>query len=250
VTVILLYHHILPEGGAAGYSEEDGLTFRHTPEAFRFHLTELRRRGYRFESVDGLVQKLNGGAPEDPRSAFVTFDDGWRNQHEHALPILRALGIPATFFVTTDHLRRGVPCAKRMGKDELLALADAGMTIGSHTRTHPNLVRLDDERLEDELRGSRQDLEDLLGKPVTLFAYPGGSLDARVVRAVRRAGYEAACSSFGPARNDATSIFWMYRDVISESMRSLRDRYRLSPVARRLLTFRVERRLRDSLHRA
>ncbi|WP_170319438.1 polysaccharide deacetylase family protein [Polyangium spumosum] len=248
--MILLYHHILPEGPAPGFAEEDGLTFRHSPEGLRFHLTELRRRGYRFGSLDGLVRQLDGGAREDVRSAFVTFDDGWRNQYEHALPILRALGIPATFFVTTSHLREESACAKRMGPAELRALADAGMTIGSHTRTHPDLARLDDTRLDDELRGSRQDLEDLLGKPVTLFAYPGGSLSARVVRAVRRAGYEAACSSYGPARNDATSIFWMYRDVISESMRSLRDRYRLSPVARALLTFRVERRLREGLHRA
>lgn len=247
--MILLYHHVLPEGDAAGLSAEDGLFFRHSPEAFRFHLEELRRRGYRFGSVEGLVRKIHDGIAEDDRSAFVTFDDGWRNQYEHALPILRARGIPATFFVTTDHLRKGVTCAKRMGPAELRALVDAGMTIGSHTRTHPDLVRLDDTRLEDELRGSRQDLEDLLGRPVTLFAYPGGSLSARVVRAVRRAGYEAACSSFGPARNDATSIFWLYRDVISASMQSPRDRYRLSPVARRLLTFRVEGRLRASLHR-
>ncbi|MDI1483080.1 polysaccharide deacetylase family protein [Polyangium sp. y55x31] len=247
--MILLYHHVLPEGDAAGLSAEDGLFFRHSPAAFRFHLEELQRRGYRFGSVEDLVRKIGDGIAEDDRSAFVTFDDGWRNQHEHALPILRALGIPATFFVTTDHLRKGVTCAKRMGPAELQALVDAGMTIGSHTRTHPDLVQLDDTRLEDELRGSRQDLEDLLGRPVTLFAYPGGSLSARVVRAVRRAGYEAACSSFGPARNDATSIFWLYRDVLSESMQSPRDRYRLSPVARRLLTFRVERRLRASLHR-
>ncbi|MDI1433158.1 polysaccharide deacetylase family protein [Polyangium sorediatum] len=247
--MILLYHHILPEGDDAGFSAEDGLTFRHSPEAFRFHLEELRRRGYRFGSLDQLVRQLDDGIAEDDRSAFVTFDDGWRNQHEYALPILRALGISATFFVTTDHLRQGVSCAKRMGPAELRTLVDAGMTIGSHTRTHPDLARLDETRLEDELRGSRQDLEDLLGKPVTLFAYPGGSLSARVVRAVRRAGYEAACCSFGPARNDATSLFWMYRDVISASMRSPRDRYRLSPLARQLLTFRVERRLRASLHR-
>jgi peptidoglycan/xylan/chitin deacetylase (PgdA/CDA1 family) len=207
------------------------------------------RRGVRFVSLDELVRRLNSGPDEEPRIAAVTFDDGWTDQYDHALPVLERLRVPATFFVTTEHLRHGREIPGKMGRDVIQSLARQGVAIGSHTRTHPHLPGVDeDAKLFDEVRGSKQDLEDLLGKPVTLFAYPGGAFNARVARAVRFAGYEAACSCLGPARNDATSLYWLYRGVLSDSMRTLRDRYLLSAFLPDALAFMVRRRLRMMLH--
>ena len=67
-----------------------------------------------------------------------------------------------------------------MGWGELARLAEVGWEIGSHTRTHPGLPRLDDEPLRDELEGSRAEVEEHLGRPCRSLAYPYGDLDGRV----------------------------------------------------------------------
>ena len=68
-----------------------------------------------------------------------------------------------------------------------------GMEIGCHTRSHPRLTELDDDRLRDEVGDARKQLQDLLDDPIASFAYPYGDHDQRVVEAVRDAGYAAAC---------------------------------------------------------
>jgi peptidoglycan/xylan/chitin deacetylase (PgdA/CDA1 family) len=79
-----------------------------------------------------------------------------------------------------------------MGWEELGRLAEAGWEIGSHTRTHPRLPTLGGGALEDELAGSRTDLEERLGVPCRSLAYPYGAADRRVAQAARAAGYAAA----------------------------------------------------------
>jgi peptidoglycan/xylan/chitin deacetylase (PgdA/CDA1 family) len=82
--------------------------------------------------------------------------------------------------------------------DEVADLAAHGWEIGSHTRTHPRLPDLDDRALAAELRGSRADCADALGRSCDAIAYPYGALDARVVAAAAAAGYRAAASPPGP----------------------------------------------------
>src|SRR2546423_1506780 len=72
------------------------------------------------------------------------------------------------------------------------SVAGAGWEIGSHTRSHPHLPALPPDSLEEELKGSRERLEDALGLPCRSIAYPYGDVNRRVVRAAERAGYEAA----------------------------------------------------------
>jgi len=81
--------------------------------------------------------------------------------------------------------------------DGLRSLAERGVEIGSHTRTHPNLRTLSDDELRDELRTSREEIEDELGRPCTSLAYPYGQFDERVRRATERAGYESAFGIVG-----------------------------------------------------
>ena len=200
------------------------------------------------EQLADCVRTIRETGAEAPGVAQLTFDDGWLDNYRYALPILRDLGLTATFFVTTEHLHGGVDDPKKMTRDQLAELVDAGMTIGGHTRSHATLTRLAEDEATNEIAGCKEDLERSLGITVDLFAYPGGAFNASVARIVREAGYAAACSVLGPARNDASSTYWMYRDVLTEEMSSPRDRYRLSPGARRLLEFRVKRRLARQLN--
>ncbi len=131
------------------------------------------------------------GAPGRGAAIAVTFDDGYADFVEHALPVLLAHRLPATLYVDTDAI--GSP--GRLTRDEVRAVAAAGVEIGAHTRSHPDLRRCEDSALSAELTGSRAILEDLLSAPVTSLAYPFGLHDARVVRAARAAGFSTAVTT-------------------------------------------------------
>ncbi len=248
--MILLYHHIAPADTIPGSAErvrDDGWSFTHSPETFEFQLRELRRRAYRFVSLSQLVDEIQASGKERHESVAVTFDDGWVDNYTFAFPLLKKLEIPATFFVTTDHLREGRQVPARMNCGQLRELAAQGMTVGSHTRTHPDLTRIPDATAREEIAGSKADLERALQLTVDFFAYPGGAFNTRVAVLAHEAGYRAACSVLGPKANDTGSLYWLYRDLLSPGLDTIGDYYRLSRIARKFLAFRVSRRLKRCL---
>jgi len=140
------------------------------------------------------------------RALHVTFDDAFRSVAS-ALPTLRRLGVPATVFACSDHAEDGGPLGVEelvdqvkanpaelatMRWDELRALVDEGIEVGSHTASHPHLIRLEDMELRRELLESRERIEDELGRRCRFLAYPFGEEDDRVRAAARAAGYLAA----------------------------------------------------------
>jgi peptidoglycan/xylan/chitin deacetylase (PgdA/CDA1 family) len=184
----LVYH-----GVAEASDGDDPKRLLTSPEHLEAHLRLLQRRGYRFLTAEEL---LDEGGPQ-PRTAVVTFDDGWQNWLTRALPVLRRLGVRATFYVCPGLL--GLPHPELAGAEGALldeegarALGAAGMELGSHTLTHPDLRKVDDEALAFELAESKTAVERLTGRPCRTFAYPYGLYDRRVVQAVAAAGYERA----------------------------------------------------------
>jgi len=246
--MILLYHHVAPLDAVPDDPDPLlGWNFRLSPEEFEFQLRRVRELGYRFTSLGDHVRELRATGREPSRTAQVTFDDGHVDNYLHALPVLRKLAIPATFFVTTDHLQRQVDDPDKMNVAQLRELLDAGMTVGGHTRSHRDLTLLPPAETRGEIEGCREDLAKSLGIEADLFAYPGGAFNARIADETREAGYVAACSVLGPMRNDRSSLYWLFRDTLTAGMDTPADRYRLSPFARRALEFRVRRRLRARL---
>jgi len=132
-------------------------------------------------------------AAPKPHDYVLTFDDGNISDHDIALPALAAHGLRARFFILTNRI--GLPGS--LDTDHLQALQAAGMTIGSHGTNHVAWPELDDAALSAELAGSRMKLEDICNQPVTEAGIPFGHYDARVLRALRGAGYAAAFSSDG-----------------------------------------------------
>ena len=124
------------------------------------------------------------------RAVVLTFDDGRDDSYTEALPILTRYELPATLYMPSDLV--GAP--GHLTKSQLVEMAAAGISIGAHSRTHPDLRTCRDTELDREVRGSRHELEDLLGRPVTSFAYPTGLFDDRVMNAVAAAGYRSAVS--------------------------------------------------------
>ena len=145
----------------------------------------------------------------------LSFDDGNASDYDIALPRLLARGLSADFFVLTGRIgQKG-----SLSVDQIHALAAAGMTVGSHGIAHLDWRRLDRAALEVELAGSRAALEALLECPVTTAGIPFGAYDARVLRALHRAGYGVAYSSDrGRMRTDA---FLRPRTSVRAGMNSL-----------------------------
>ncbi len=167
----------------------DGMTVRISTFAEQIGRLAADRARVPIVEVDDLMQRQAAGWP--PRSVAVTIDDAWADVHTNALSVLEGAAIPATLYVPTTLLGTG----EYMTHSQLRECVAGGMGIGGHSRSHADLRRCDDATLEREVRGCREDLEDLLGQPVTSFAYPFGHVDARVRNAAAAAGYTTALTT-------------------------------------------------------
>ena len=200
---VLMYHRV-----AAEVPAHDPYRNFVKAEVFDAQLGWLRRRGFRGVTVSALADALARGESLPDRSVAITFDDGYRDNLEVAWPLLRRHGFTATVFVVSGSVGgssefdrpHGYPPAAMLSSAELRELHGAGVEIGSHTVTHPeSLCALRSGSLQAELADSRAALEDIVGAPVTAFAYPHSQVDARVEAAVAAAGYRAACAGRGAA---------------------------------------------------
>lgn len=152
-------------------------------------LAESRRR-FRVVGIDEANALLTA-APAGARGVVLTFDDAWADNHANALGPLSGHRLPATLYAPSRLLgKRGY-----MTRSQLLEMSVGGVSIGAHSRTHADLRTCSPGELESEVRGSREDLENLLGKPVTSFAYPGGLFNDSVVAAVAAAGFTSAVTT-------------------------------------------------------
>jgi peptidoglycan/xylan/chitin deacetylase (PgdA/CDA1 family) len=248
--MILMYHHVCPADeipSAAATRATEGWQYNILPEDLAFQLAFLRRAGFRFVSLDDYVRSAVDADHGPQNLVAVTFDDGWLDNHTHAFPVLVAAGIPATFFVVSGPID-GADAARRMTTTMLRELVAAGMEIGGHTRTHPNLAALAERDLDPEIGGCRADLEGLLGQPVRFLAYPGGRFNDAVERCVARHGFRAACSVNPAGRNDRRARYRLSRDVFSARFDSWRDHLLLRPSGR--LAWRAARAMRAALRQS
>ena len=135
----------------------------------------------------------------DSRLVALYFDDAYVNQYREALPVLLKYEFRAAFSVITGSVGKGKDLMEYMDAGELETLADYGMEIASHTRTHPHLSgALTESQLQAEIAGSKQDLEDM-GFKVATLAYPYYEYDDNVIEYARAAGYTSARAGWSAA---------------------------------------------------
>ncbi len=161
-------------------------------ERFATQMRVLAERGYPVLSMGQFTKWLNGLKPVQTPAVLLTFDGGYLDQLENAVPALQAFKFPATFFPVSDYLDDEVADGTMMRRKDLLDLAKSGHTIGCHTHTHPDLTGLSVAEIEREVNGSKQILEDLLGQRVSAFCYPYGACNSRAASVVRQSGFEVA----------------------------------------------------------
>jgi len=190
VPMILMYH------GVAEVAEDPNQLCV-TPSRFAEQMAWLARRGLRGVGIGALVDAVRSGRHRG--LVGITFDDGYVNVLEAALPELLRHGFTASMFIISDRLGGSNewdegPAWPLMSADQVGELAAAGMEIGSHGATHQRLAGVSADQLEPEVTGSRVRLGELLGTRIRGFAYPYGSMDAAARHAVRDAGYDYACA--------------------------------------------------------
>lgn len=187
--VIFAYHgvEIAPPGAANG-------EMCVSPAALDRHLRLLRQWGYRLVPFGELAKKVMDGGGGG--CAALTFDDGFVGCATFLPSILRRHDAGATVFVVSEWLGRrhpDAPWARIVDASELRLLAAAGIEVGSHAATHPRLDRLQYADAYAELRDSKESLENVLDRPVSVLAYPFGAANAVTREACRAAAYVAAC---------------------------------------------------------
>lgn len=190
---VLMYHAVTAE------PNRDIRRLSVHPAMFESQLRFLRTHGFTPMTFSGLGDVLRRGGRLPQHPVVLTFDDGYADFHREAFPRLAAHGFPATVFVTTGFVadaaeRAGHPLDTMLSWCQIQELASAGIEIGAHSHSHPQLDQLPGHALARELRDSRALLEDRLDRPVTTLAYPFGYCSPAVRRAVQDAGYELAAA--------------------------------------------------------
>ncbi len=241
--------------------------FTVTPRAFTEQLTRIADSGRTVVPLHRLVAALRGGHPLPERPLVLTFDDGYADFYWTAAPALSERELPATLFVTTGavHPPGGeaegslLPDAPMLTWRQITTLDALGVEIGGHSRTHPQLDTLPGRRLCEEIGGCKRELEDILGHPVSAFAYPHGYSSPAVRRKVQKAGWSSACAvanAFSSQADDPLRIarLTVMADTPAERFQDWLDGLGapLSPFPERLRTrgWRTYRRLRARLARS
>jgi peptidoglycan/xylan/chitin deacetylase (PgdA/CDA1 family) len=185
-----MYHYIsVPPEGADQYR----LDLSTSPQLFREQLKYLQENGYQTVDLYDLSLAIadKGQLPDKP--VIVTVDDGYRDNYENAFPILKELGMTATFFVATEFVDQNNP--NYMTWPMIEEMAQAGMRIEPHSKTHPDLTGQDRDFIIWEVLGSQETIASHIGSQPRYFAYPSGRYNDEVQQIVEELGFWGAVTT-------------------------------------------------------
>src|SRR6266481_1126517 len=191
---ILTYHHVGPRTRGTRIK---GLYV--SAKLFARQVAELKSAGFSTPIYGSVVGKESSQAPQ----VFLTFDDGFRDVFENALPAMQTHQFCGIQFLVSGLIGKTNEWQQKAG-DVIEPLMDeaqvrdwlaAGQQIGSHTQTHPRLTQLPPAAALEEISASKKAIEDRFGVPIKRFCYPYGDCNERVRDLVVEAGYETACTT-------------------------------------------------------
>ena len=211
---VLMYHKVSPD------TRTGGLGLRVPPEDFDWEMQYLKKNNYHTVSLGNVLDYFQSGKALPQKPIVITFDDGYKDNYQYAYPILKKYDYTATVFVVTsiigktnefDVKKHLQPENKMMDWSEIKSLATGGITIGSHTLTHPHLTQISQTEARQEIMESKNVLEKGLGKEVQFFCYPYGDNNDTVAKMVKEIGYRAAVTTQLGINNQDNDPYLMNR---------------------------------------
>jgi biofilm PGA synthesis lipoprotein PgaB len=192
--VILLYHHVASDTPSSTSVD---------PATFEAHLDYLARHHFHVWSLTTLLTRLEAGESVPEHTVALTFDDAYASVFSEAYPRLKRHGWPFTVFVSTDYIDKDYK--GYMTWDQLREVAAHGAELGNHSRSHPHLVRRNDDegearwrdRVRSEITGAQQRLAAETHNPVKVFAYPYGEFSPSLEEIVAQLGFYAVGQQSG-----------------------------------------------------
>jgi len=214
VPVLAMFYHRIADTHPNPWSM-DFATFKH-------QICWMQER-FDFLSMEEAQTRISSGKNDRP-AISITFDDGYAENCDEALPFLIEQNIPVTYFVTTQHATEQIPFPHdvELGTpfpvnsiESLRALANAGIEIGAHTRTHLNLGATDDKHeIVDEVITATDELEQLIGRKINYFAFPFGhheNMQASIFHLLKQHGIKGICSAYGGGNEIGGDAFHIQR---------------------------------------
>jgi peptidoglycan/xylan/chitin deacetylase (PgdA/CDA1 family) len=217
---ILMYHQIdtRPERGAV----MRGLVV--SPAAFARQMGLLKTLGFQGLSMSALMPYLRG--ERQGKVVGITFDDGYVNNLDHAMPVLQHCGFSATCYVVSGQLggsnvwdhSKGIAAKPLMQAAQARAWVAGGQEVGAHTRNHVDLRSLTAAQAQQEIAGCKAELEDASGAAVGQFCYPYGYYTPAHVAMVQGAGYAGATTTARGRSTPGNSVFELPRVPVMGSV--------------------------------
>lgn len=202
---ILMYHSI---------KENPGDQLSVSPQNFEKQMNFLHKNKYKVISFRELVNYLRSDQTLSPKTVVITLDDGYEDNYLYAFPVLKNNNLPATIFLISDYVERD----NYLTWPQIEEMADNRIEIGSHSKTHPDLNKLNDPKLlGEEILGSKKNIEARISRPVNSFCYPFGSMNDLVKEAVIKAGYSGAGLTHKRRRYDKNDVYALSRIKITNT---------------------------------
>jgi peptidoglycan/xylan/chitin deacetylase (PgdA/CDA1 family) len=239
--VMVLFYHRIADDQANGCTVSNAMFLR--------QMRWLRER-FDFISLDDAQQRIRRGYNPQP-CVSITFDDGYDENCQQAIPWLIKNRIPCTYFVTLRNVMGEEPFPHDTANghrfapntfEQLRAMAAAGVEIGCHAYTHADLGKITNPRLlHYELVASKEGLQAALGRPIRYFAFPFGqhaNMSSAAFAVAKQAGYEGVCSAYGGFNFPGDDPFHLQRIPVDNDMIRLKNWVTMDP--RKLHTKRFE----------
>ncbi|WP_248930326.1 polysaccharide deacetylase family protein [Paenibacillus hamazuiensis] len=159
-----------------------------TPEKFAEQMHYLADKGYTTLTMKQFTDIISRKEDPPEKPVLLTFDDGYADNYEHALPLLKELGFHATLFVSPGTTDDGY----FLSWDKIKEMHEAGWDIQPHGMTHPRLDQLKPEQQAYEIGEAKKQIEEQLGTTADIFCYPYGRYNATTLRLLKEYGFRYA----------------------------------------------------------
>lgn len=216
-TNILLYHQI----GDTPNNNTNLDCFCET-KSFYQQMEFLSNSDHEVISLKQAVDLICTKGHIDRKFVVLTFDDGCEKFYDITFPILKKFNFPSTIYPVVGCLGQQAswglknnPDLKILSKDMIIELSRLGVEIGAHTVDHVKLTQIETTKLIGQVRGSKDKIEQFLGKNIDSFAYPHGAFNKQIAEVVEETGFTNALTCINNYAETAESMFQIPRKYVT-----------------------------------